>query len=258
MKDKDRPLIGMNTDFRVPTKHACPLSQVQSGYYDSILTSGGLPVLVPPLTREADLNPILDRLDGFVLVGGDDLDPKRMGLGHHQSVRPIPERRETSDRLLCKLISQRKMPILAIGLGMQELNVHHGGALFVHLPDDMPRAIPHFDPQGGAHRHIVVMEPGSLMEDIYGPGEVRVSSQHHQGVRRLAANFRPAAHSPDGLLEAYESKDEDWFAIGVQWHPENDGHISLDTQLLEAFVLAAARARPSQSIAGKLSLAKAG
>ena len=152
----------------------------------------------------------------------------------------MPERRELADRLLCKLVQQRRMPVLGIGLGMQELNVVNGGGLFLHLPEDMPKGIPHRDPQGGAHRHTVVMEPGTRLEEIYGPGEIRVNSYHHQGIRKLAPIFRVAALAPDGLIEAFEGKDPTWWVIGVQWHPENEGNISLDMQLIEAFVAAAA------------------
>ena len=31
---------------------------------------------------------------------------------------------------------------------------------------------------------------------------------------------------------------EDWFVIGVQWHPENDTASRLDMQIFEAFVQA--------------------
>lgn len=251
-KDKDRPLIGINTDYRYLSKGKTPHSFTHSGYYDCVLTAGGLPVMIPPLTRDSDLNPILDKLDGVILTGGDDMDPRRMGLCPHPSVTMIPERRENSDRILCKLIEQRQTPTLAIGLGMQELNVVLGGGLYVHIPEDLPKSIPHRDPQGGIHRHIVVMEPGTKMEAIYGPGEIRVNSYHHMGVRKLATNFRPSAYAPDGLLEAYESKDDAWFAIGVQWHPENDGQLSLDMQLFESFIEAAIRGTR------RLSLAKAG
>jgi gamma-glutamyl-gamma-aminobutyrate hydrolase PuuD len=40
----------------------------------------------------------------------------------------------------------------------------------------MPKSIPHRDPHGGAHRHTVVMQPGTRLEEIYGPGEIRVNS----------------------------------------------------------------------------------
>jgi putative glutamine amidotransferase len=238
-----RPLIGINTDFRVNPKTRHSFSHIPSGYYDCLLTASALPVMIPPLIRESELMPILERLDGVVLTGGDDLDPRKMGLCPHPSVTMIPERREMADRLLCKLLQQYKIPTLGIGLGMQELNVVAGGGLFVHLPEDLPKCIPHRDPHGGAHRHTVVMQPKTRLEEIYGPGEIRVNSYHHQGVRKLAPLFRTAALAPDGLIEAFEGKDPSWWVVGVQWHPENEGHISLDMQLIEAFVQAASSAR---------------
>ena len=235
-----RPLIGINTDFRVSPNTKVTCSLTPSGYYDCLLTANALPVMIPPLIRESELLPILEQLDGVVLTGGDDLDPRKLGMPHHPSVTLLPERREIADRLLCKLVQQARIPTLGIGLGMQELNVVSGGALFVPLPEDMPRSIPHYDPHGGAHRHTVVMQPKTRLEEIYGPGEIRVNSYHHQGVRKLAPNFRVAALAPDGLIEAFEGKDPGWWVVGVQWHPENEGHISLDMQLIESFVQAAA------------------
>lgn len=246
---KDRPLIGINSDFRSPVKGRAPLSQLASGYYDTLLTAGALPIILPPFTKGDDLSPILDRLDGVVLTGGDDLDPRRMNLAPHPSVSPMVERREAADRLLCKLVQARKMPVLGIGVGMQELNVVNGGGLYLHLPEDLPRSIPHRDPQGGVHRHTVVMEPGSRMEEIYGPGEIRVNSYHHMGIRKLAPIFRQAAIAPDGLIEAFEGRDPSWWVVGIQWHPEAEGTISLDTQLIDAFVAAASTSRVGLALA---------
>jgi putative glutamine amidotransferase len=246
---KYRPLIGINTDYRAAAKARTPHSFIQSGYFECLLSANALPVIIPPLTRESDLSPILDRLDGVMLTGGDDLDPRKMGLSPHPAVTMVTERRELSDRLLCRLVQQRRTPVLGIGLGMQELNVVCGGGLFLHLPEDLPKGIPHHDPHGGAHRHTVVMQPGTRLEDIYGPGEIRVNSYHHQGIRKLAPNFRVAALAPDGLIEAFEGKDASWWVTGVQWHPENEGHISLDMQLIEAFVAAAASMRNAPALA---------
>jgi len=248
---QNRPLIGINTDYRAVAKGRAAQSHLHSGYYDILLTAGALPIILPPVTKEADLAPILDRLDGVLLTGGDDLDPRKMGLAPHPSITLMNDRRETADRLLCKLVQQRRMPVLGIGVGMQELNVVNGGGLYVHLPEDLPRGIPHQDPQGGVHRHTVIMDPGTRMEEIYGPGEIRVNSYHHMGIRKLAPIFRQAALAPDGLIEAFEGKDPSWWVVGVQWHPEAEGTISLDTQLIEAFVTA------SMSSKGMLTLAKA-
>ncbi len=244
-----RPLIGINADFRISSKDRSSFSLMPSGYYDCLLTANALPVMIPPLIRESELIPILEHLDGVVLTGGDDLDPRKMGLSPHPSVSMIPERRELSDRLLCKLVQQRKIPTLGIGLGMQELNVVAGGGLFIHLPEDMPKCIPHRDPHGGAHRHTVVMQPKTRLEEIYGPGEIRVNSYHHQGIRKLAPVFRVAALAPDGLIEAFEGKDPSWWVVGVQWHPENEGHISLDMQLIEAFIEASCAGKSTPALA---------
>ena len=170
---KYRPLIGINTDYRAPAKGRTPHCYLHSGYYEILMTANALAIFIPPLIKESDLSPILDKLDGLVLTGGDDLDPRKMGLAPHPSVTLVPERRELSDRMLCRMVQQRKMPVLGIGLGMQELNVVCGGGLYVHLPEDMPKSIPHRDPHGGAHycMHTVVMQPGTrLTEQIYGPG----------------------------------------------------------------------------------------
>lgn len=244
-----RPLIGINMDLRASVKSRTPHSLMSTGYYDSLVTAGALPIMIPPLTRESDLLPILEKLDGVVLTGGDDLDPRKMGLSPHPSVNAMCERRELADRLLCKLVQQERITTLGIGLGMQELNVVAGGGLFVHLPEDLPKSIPHYDPHGGAHRHTVVMQPKTRLAEIYGPGEIRVNSYHHMGIRKLAPNFRTSALAPDGLIEAYEGKEPGWWVVGVQWHPENEGHISLDMQLIEAFVHAAANSKNAPALA---------
>lgn len=255
---KDRPLIGINADFVAPAKGRAPRTTLQSGYYDCILTAGGIPLIIPPLSKEQDLIPVFEKLDGLLLTEGDDMEPRKMGLGPHPSVRTMNDRRENTDRTLCKLAQTHKIPILGVGVGLHEMVVCYGGGIFQHLPEDLPKCIPHRDPQGDEHRHIVTMVKNSMMEDIYGDGEVCVNSYHHQGVRKVPPGFRAGAHAPDGLIEAIESKSEEWFAIGVQWHPQNEGHISLDMQLIEAFVNAAAKNSGAQMISRGLTLAKAG
>lgn len=252
----DRPLIGINAEHLATNKGGAPRSIVNSGYYECLLAAGALPIIIPPLTREDDLAPVLDRLDGVILVEGDDMDPRKMGLSHHHATRTISARRETHDRLLCKLLGQRKLPTLGVGLGMQELNVVHGGGLYQHLPEDLgSRGLPHRDPSGGLHRHIVVMQPGSRLRAIYGEGEICVNSYHHQGIRKVAPGFRATALAPDGLVEAIEWVGEDWFCLGVQWHPQNEGNVSLDTQLIEAFVAAAGAGAGSVKKTIKLAMA---
>jgi len=74
---KDRPLIGINTEYCVAAKGRNPHSFMHSGYYDCVLAAGGLPVMIPPLIKEHDLAPILERLDGVVLAEGTTSTPRR-------------------------------------------------------------------------------------------------------------------------------------------------------------------------------------
>jgi len=236
-----RPLIGINADYLPPTKSAGAIARLAVGYADAIFQSGGIPVVLTPYPKDLELDGILERLDGIVLTGGLDMDPRRAGLPTHPAVQPMPERREASDRRLVEEIIERQMPVLAIGVGMQMLNVVAGGSLYLHLPEEQPKALPHFDPSGGPHRHTVMLELNTKIDEVYGGGELRVNSGHHQAVKTLAAGMRVGALAPDGIIEAIESTDPNWFCIGVQWHPESDTASALDMQLFECFVQAAVR-----------------
>src|SRR5690606_5327970 len=74
------------------------------------------------------------------------------------------------------------------------------------------------------------------MDQIYGPGEIRVNSDHHMAVDQIANCFRVSAASPDGVVEAYESNDDSWFCLGVQFHPESQSASALDMQIFESFI----------------------
>lgn len=237
-----KPLIGINGEFRAAKKDVAPLSWFNTGYYDSVTAAGGLPMLIPPLASDADLKQYLSLLDGLVLAGCPlDLDPVRLGLDPHPATRPMPTRREDFDRRLCKLAVEMRMPILAIGSGMQLLNVICGGTLFQHIPEDVPKSLHHRDPVESTLRHIIEIVPGTRMDTIYGPGEIRVNSQHHMAIDQVAKPFRVSAASPDGVIEAFESIDEEWWCVGVQWHPENETASALDMQVFENFLEAAAQ-----------------
>ncbi len=53
--------------------------------------------------------------------------------------------------------------------------------------------------------------PGTLMERVFGDGEIRVNSMHHMAIDELAPGLMVSAHSPDGVIEAFESKMDDWW-----------------------------------------------
>jgi putative glutamine amidotransferase len=242
MAHQTRPLIGINADFIAAAKHAQAHARVNAGYFDSVLAAGGLPVVMPPLGKEPEINAFLDRVDGFLLSGGLDMDPRRSGQPTHPAVQPMTERREENDKVLVRCLLRREMPLLAVGVGMQQVNAALGGGLYLHLPEEQPRALPHYDPScSGPHRHAVLLEPGTRLDEIYGGGEIRVNSSHHQAVRQVGAKLRVCAVAPDGIIEAIEVTDPNWFCVAVQWHPESETASALDMQLFECFVQACIR-----------------
>jgi putative glutamine amidotransferase len=247
MAHQTRPFIGINADFIPASKHTRSHLRLNVGYGDAVLAAGGLPVIIPPLDKATEIDALLDRLDGVILSSGLDMDPKRWGLPSHPAVQPMAERREENDRILVRRVVQRQMPVLGIALGMQQLNIVSGGSLYLHLPEEQPRALPHYDPSGGPHRHAVLLEPNTRLDEIYGGGEIRVNSAHHQAVRQVGNGLRVSALAPDGIIEAIESADPNWFCVGVQWHPESETASALDMQLFECFVQACLRqAQPLQ------------
>jgi putative glutamine amidotransferase len=231
-----KPLIGVNADYRSARKDAPAFSYLCAGYYNSLVQVGAVPLIIPPLEDQADVNRVLDVLDGVVLIGGADLDPQRDGFMRHPSVRTLDPRREEFDRMLIRLVGERHTPVMGVGVGMQLLNVSQGGNLLLHVPEDMPRALPHLDPMDPAHRHALEVEPGSLMERVYGEGEIRVNSMHHMAIDDVAPGFSVTARCPDGIVEAIESQRDDWFAFGTQFHPESDSASALDLRIFEEFL----------------------
>jgi putative glutamine amidotransferase len=232
----NKPLIGMNADFRAANRNMPAYGYIAAGYFQSIIAAGGVPVIVPPLADAESIDALMDSVQGFVMIGGADLDPRNDGFMLHPSVRPLDPSRELSDRMLMAEIAERRMPVLGIGTGMQLMNVQQGGNLFLHIKEDLPSAVPHHDAHDPNHRHTLDVVSDSLIGRVYGDGEIRVSSRHHMAIDEVAPGFRVTAKCPDGVIEAIESEMMDWFAVGTQFHPECGAASALDVRIFEEFV----------------------
>jgi putative glutamine amidotransferase len=65
-----------------------------------------------------------------------------------------------------------------------------------------------------------LIESGSRLAEVVGAATLTVNSSHHQSVGRAADGLRITARAPDGIVEGAEWDGNDWWALGVQWHPE--------------------------------------
>jgi len=233
-----KPLIGIGPSLK-PHKIWGHAHYLYSRYVTLVAQGGGLPVILPVVGSREEAREILERMDGLLLTGGPDIDPSHYGQAARYPDRlELPER-TASDFAYAREAKDRGLPILGICLGTQTLNVAFGGTLLQHIPEDVPGALAHEDePEGSAPRHTIRIEPKSTLAKALGMEEAEVNSYHHQAVGELAAGFRIAAKSPDGIIEAIERADHP-FLIGVHWHPERMLESEVTRRLLRAFVDAA-------------------
>jgi len=193
-------------------------------YIQEIHRAGGLAMMIPPdpLLIE-DPDEVLDRLDGFVLAGGCDVDPSMYGAEPHPStIGAVPERDQVELALVRRAV-ERDMPVLGICRGMQVLNVALGGTLRQHVPDDVGHDDHRRNPGTfDGNDHEVTLTPGSLAALAAGEERHATKSHHHQSVETVGEGLTVTGYSVlDDLPEAIESSANS-FVLGVQWHPEAD------------------------------------
>jgi gamma-glutamyl-gamma-aminobutyrate hydrolase PuuD len=164
----------------------------------------------------ADLDRILDGLDGLVLVGGlDDVDPALYG-GDPMAGRFVERDRDDFEIELLRRAERRGLPVLAICRGAQLLSVAYGGSL---RPLSGRQAERHGVTAKSLSAHAVAISPGSRVHAMLGPGPFTVSSTHAQGIADAGPTLTVAARSDDGVIEAVELPGPR-FVLGLQWHPE--------------------------------------
>ena len=168
-----KPLIGM-TGRRWPASALA--SNVPKAMYDlkfdlhftdypaSVAAAGGLPV---ELTRDADVEGILARLDGLILSGGADVEPDRYGHHADENLGAIEPDRDEWELALFREARRLEMPILAVCRGAQLANVFYGGTLNQHIELDEGAGHPQWDTDGHERTHEVNVVPGSLLSSLY-------------------------------------------------------------------------------------------
>lgn len=201
--------------------------------YVRALTSAGLvPLVVPPLLEPDAACAALDRVQGLVLTGGEDVEPVRYGDRPHPQLAETDPLRDAVELALIAGARTRRLPIFAICRGLQILNVALGGTLFQDLPSQLPTGVDHGDRRS---RHGVRVEPGSLLHRTLGAVDTTVNSRHHQAIRDLAPALCATAWAVDGVIEAAESKNGGGpWTLAVQWHPEDDVEDALFRGFAEA------------------------
>jgi gamma-glutamyl-gamma-aminobutyrate hydrolase PuuD len=221
---------------------------VGEAHLDLLAGLGARPVIIPVAEKTpALLTAYAREMAGLLLVEGEDIEPARYRASP-ASARLVEETHPLKDAIefrLCRLALRRRLPVLGICRGAQVLNVVAGGTLYADIGKEMPSRLVHRAGGKRYHRlrHALTILPNTPMARWYGRKSIRVNSYHHQGIKRLAARFRPMAHAGDGLIEAFYDPAAP-FVVGVQFHPERMPKQSItgdagNRKLFKAFVNAA-------------------
>ena len=215
-----RPLIGLTLDSEPAGGWSrLPWYALRQNYFSAVIAAGGLPMALPhhPDLAEA----YLDTVDGLLVTGGAfDVDPALWGdEAPHPKVTLKPGRTDF-ELAATRAALKRDKPVLGICGGQQLLAVAFGGTLIQHIPDGVPGALAHEQPNPRTEPgHEVAIAAGTLLARIVGKTRMAVNSAHHQAVATAGTGAIVNATAPDGVVEGIEHPGHR-FALGVQWHPE--------------------------------------
>lgn len=236
-----RPLIGITLDYGdEPDRY-----MLKYDYATAVERAGGMPYPIPFMLDASLIPELVDHLQGVLFTGGEDLDPALFGEPRHPKAEPLDANRQRFELALIAEVERRRKPALGVCLGSQLMNVHRGGSLIQFLPDS-PRNNPleHRKLDNPNRRHLVRLEPGTLLAQTIGKPEISVNTRHKQAVARLGRGLRITATAPDGIIEGIEDPSLPLF-MAVQWHPEN---LTDEPEHLAPFKMLVDKAKTEQGV----------
>ena len=106
--NSSKPIIGIS---------ASKPSSVGSNYVKAVRIAGGIPVVITLTSDEEEMRSVINLIDGLIMTGGEDVDPKIYGE------EPIPElgevyaERDEFDLNLVRIAVEQGLPVLGICRG---------------------------------------------------------------------------------------------------------------------------------------------
>ena len=251
------PVIGI-VPTQMPAEH---ILRVNDHYINAIATTGGVPLILPITADVRVYERLFSVVDGFVLTGGQDVDPGRYGacpgMPAYAKLGEITPMRDAVEKLILRFAWAADVPLFGTCRGMQTMNVFFGGTLYLDLPsefsgvDALSQApLEHWQSEEPDETtHYISVARDSRIRQMLGADTVAANSFHHQGVKTLGRGLTAVAWASDGLVEGIEARERS-FMLGVQWHPEfffADEHMG---NLFSLLVDEAAIARSSGRLEG--------
>ena len=120
-----KPIIGLTPSVDEEKK----IQMVQPGYLESLDKAGAIGLMLPLTDQDEDIARYVELCDGFLFVGGPDIEPWRYGQEVMEVCGPQNVARDTLEVKLLQAALAANKPILGVCRGIQLLNVVLGGTL---------------------------------------------------------------------------------------------------------------------------------
>jgi putative glutamine amidotransferase len=215
----------------------------QGPYFQALVAAGAKPDELELVGPDDTKRLWAEDLDGFLLTGGADVDPKYYQEERKYDNVHIDSRRDQFELAGLDHALRLRFPVLGLCRGAQVVNVKFNGTLYQDLEkdwapetEDVPVIHHKQDKARRETTHMVtITDPESRLAEVF-RGSCSVNSMHHQGIRVLGRGLKATAHAEDGLVEAVEIADARSYLVAVQWHPEELTHIPEHRKLLQQFL----------------------
>lgn len=167
----------------------------------------------------------VQKCDGIVLSGGEDVHPKYYGRPSYMKYKEelhldVNEMRDKFELKVIDKAIKGKKPILGICRGLQIMNVYCKGTLIADLCGKLRTF--HSKKEGYDQTHLIKVAKNSYLSKIVKLEKGVVNSAHHQAAEKIGIGLKATAKDANGIIEAMEWKNPQNkpFLLLVQWHPE--------------------------------------
>lgn len=214
-----KPLIGITSSEDIVDR--IKINKVNYTYVRALEAAGALPLIIPNLNNIKDSKDIINKLDGILFTGGEDISPLLYNEEPLKETKNITYGRDKMEMELLKSAYEKKLPILGICRGLQMINTFLGGELYQDIPSQVKNAHGHLstlDLTQGYHSIELIKD--SRFYNIIKEEKIAVNSQHHQSIKNLGRDLKINCRASDGVIEGIETIEEDRFLLALQFHAE--------------------------------------
>ena len=113
------------------------------GYMNGLEEAGAVPFIFPFTDDREELEQLASLCDGFLLTGGNDVQPSLYGEKPLEGLVECCRKRDELESIVLSWALENDRPVLGICRGIQFINTYLGGSLYQDLPTQHPSKVEH-------------------------------------------------------------------------------------------------------------------